>query len=102
MDKKLLSHNDELGVTTIWHDDPDQPNDVVVEKVWDAEPALELAQCMRNETHGQKWGEMRHFGYVPPAIMGKMMRDGTWNPDGIKHFLATNPHYVTFDKYLKR
>lgn len=101
MGKKLLSVNEQTGVETVWHDDPDNDGGVIIEKKWDDETALELAQKMRNETHGQRWGEGRHVGYISAAVMGKMMVEGRWNPEGIKEYLKSNPQFVTFEKYLK-
>lgn len=100
--KRLLAVNEEAGVTTYFIADPDDPTGTsfYIEKVWDNEPFIETAKAMRNETHGQKYGNGRHVGFIPAAILGQMMRDGRINdPEAIRAFFVANPQYATFEKY---
>lgn len=74
----------------------------VIDKEYDAQPFLEAAKDMRAMTAGQKWGEMRHVGYIPMAELGKMMRqDGTIDKKRCIQWLKANPALVTFEKLLK-
>lgn len=75
---------------------------IVIEKTYDAEPFVEQAQAMRNATAGQRWGEMRHVGFIPNAELATMMRqDGTIDNARLVAWLKANPKMVTFDRFLK-
>lgn len=75
---------------------------VVIEKEWDAEPLLEAAKEARALTRGDRWGEMRHVGFIPMAELAKMMRqDGGFDHSRVIAYLKANPALVTFEKVLK-
>lgn len=77
-------------------------NKVVIEKRYDAEPFLEVAKEMRAQTDGQRWGEMRHVGFIPMAELATMLRqDGTIDKKRCMEFLKKNPAFATFSKVLK-
>jgi len=74
----------------------------VIEKKYDAQPFIEAAADARQATEGQRWGEMRHVGFIPMAELGKMMRqDGSLDKKRTITFLKKNPALVTFSKLLK-
>jgi len=74
----------------------------VIAKSYDAEPFLQTAAEMRAQTQGERWGEMRHVGFIPMAELSKMMRqDGTIDRKRCLEFLKQNPAFVTFSKVLK-
>lgn len=74
----------------------------VIEKKYDVEPFIETAAEMRRETEGQRWGDMRHVGFIPMAELGKMMRqDGTIDKKRCMDFLRKNPALATFSKVLR-
>ena len=74
----------------------------VIEKKYAAQPFIEAAADARQATEGQRWGEMRHVGFIPMAELGKMMRqDGSLDNKRTITFLKKNPALVTFSKLLK-
>lgn len=91
----------ETGITTVFHDITDA-NRVVIEKQYDAQPFLNEAAEMRARTEGERWGDMRHVGFIPMAELSKMMRqDGTIDRKRCVEFLKKNPAFATFSKVLK-
>ena len=74
----------------------------VIVKEYDAEPFVKTASEIRAETEGERWGDMRHVGFIPMAELGTMMRqDGTIDQKRCIEFLKKNPAFVTFSKVLK-
>jgi hypothetical protein len=72
------------------------------EKKFDAEPFKDMAAEARAQTDGERWGEHRHVGYIPAAVLGTMMRqDGGLDRDRLLAWLKANPALVTFSKFLK-
>ena len=68
----------------------------------DGRTVIEAAADARQATEGQRWGEMRHVGFIPMAELGKMMRqDGSLDKKRTITFLKENPALVTFSKLLK-
>lgn len=77
-------------------------NRVAIEKEFDAAPLVEMAAAARTQTAGERWGEMRHVGFIPIAELGKFMRqDGGFDRARVMAYLKANPALVTFDKALK-
>lgn len=75
---------------------------VAIEKTYDAQPFLDAAKAMRAETDGQKWGEMRHVGFVPMAELATMLRqDGRFDKKRALEWIKANPKLCTFEKLLK-
>jgi hypothetical protein len=76
---------------------------VVIEKQYDAQPFVETAAEMRSATEGERWGEMRHVGFIPMAELATMMRqDGGVDRKRVMAFLQANPGLVTFSKAIKK
>ena len=94
-------HDAQTGITTTVHYVEDAGK-VAIQKTYDAEPFIEAAAEMRARTEGERWGEMRHVGFVPMAELGKMMRqDGTVDRKRVVEFLKQNPALATFSKVLR-
>lgn len=88
-----------FGIRTKVHDTGDR---LVFEKEWDAQPLLDAAAEKRAATAGERWGEMRHIGFIPMAELAKMMRqDGSFDKSRVMAYLKANPALITFDKVLK-
>lgn len=87
------------GIKTVVHD---TETHTAIEKVYDAQPFLDTAHAMRSATDGERWGEVRHVGFIPMAEMGKMMRqDGGFDKARVIAYLKANPALCTFSKLLK-
>lgn len=96
---KITEHDAETGITTSVHY---LDGKTVIQKEYDAQPLLDVAADMRAATEGQRWGEMRHVGFIPMAELGKMMRqDGGFDRDRLIAYLKANPKLATFSKVLK-
>lgn len=94
-------HDPLTGITTTVHYLEDSGK-VAIQKTYDAQPLVEAAAEMRAHTEGQRWGEMRHVGFIPMAELGKMMRqDGTVDKKRCMEFLKKNPALCSFTKALK-
>lgn len=75
---------------------------VQIVKTYDAEPFLREAEAARQMTEGERWGEMRHVGYIPAAELAKFYRqDGGFDSKRCIAWLRQNPAFVTFSKVLK-
>lgn len=94
-------HDAQTGITTTVHYVEDA-NKVAIQKTYDAQPFLDAAAEMRAQTEGQRWGEMRHIGFIPMAELATMMRqDGSVDKKRVTEFLKKNPALATFSKVLK-
>jgi hypothetical protein len=92
-------HDGLTGITSIVHE---VESKTVIEKQYDASPFLQTAADMRAQSAGDRWGEMRHVGFVPMAELATMMRqDGQIDQKRLHDWLKKNPKMVTFDKFLK-
>ena len=95
----LNEFDPQFGIRTKVHDTGDK---LVIEKEWDASPLLDAAAEMRARTAGERWGEMRHVGFIPMAELAKFMRqDGSFDHSRVVAWLKQNPAMVTFEKALK-
>lgn len=96
---KITEHDAQTGITTTAHYLDDK---VVFQKTYDAAPFLKTAAEMRAATEGEKWGELRHVGFIPMAELATMLRqDGTIDKKRAMEFLKKNPALATFSKVLK-
>ena len=87
------------GITTVVHETETK---TVIEKQYDVQPLVEAAAEMRHATEGEKWGEMRHVGFIPMAELATMLRqDGRIDKKRCIEFLKKNPALATFSKVLK-
>lgn len=99
MSIKFQEHDAQTGITTKVHETETK---VVIEKAYDAEPLVQAAKDIRTATEGERWGEMRHVGFIPVAELATMMRqDGGFDRSRVLAWLKKNPALVTFSKVLK-
>lgn len=89
----------QTGITTKVHETEGR---VTFEKQYDSQPFLDVAAEMRAQTAGDRWGDMRHVGFIPMAELATMMRqDGTIDKKRCLEWLKKNPALVTFEKVLR-
>ena len=88
------------GVTTRTHF---ADGDIVIQKTFDAEPHIKYAARMREATAGQRWGEGKVVGTIPPALHAKILvtRDPQERKRMVREFFMENPAFVTYEPYLK-
>lgn len=91
----------QTGITTVAHYIEDA-NRVVIEKQYDGQQFKDAAAEVRAHTDGERWGDMRHVGFIPMAELATMMRqDGGIDKTRVLAWLKKNPDLVTFNKFLK-
>lgn len=76
---------------------------IVIQKTFDAEPHLEYAKQAREATEGQRWGEGKLVGHIPPAFHAEIMmiRDPQERKRRVQQFFRDNPAFVMYEPYLK-
>lgn len=76
---------------------------LITQKTYDAEPHLKYAEEARIATAGQRWGEGRLVGHLPPAEYARFLkiRDSKERQKQLRAWLAQNSKFVMFDRYLK-
>lgn len=76
---------------------------IVVQKTFDAEPHLEYARQAREATEGQRWGNGKIVGHIPPAFYAEVLliRDPAERKRRVQQFFKDNPKFVMFDRYGK-
>lgn len=91
---------DAYGINTQISFEGDQ---MVVKKSFDGQALADHCKAINNATAGQRWGEMRHVGTLPMAIYGKAIaiKDNKARIKFIRNWLQQNPHFITFDRYMK-
>lgn len=95
---KYTEHDPLTGITTTVHE---TETATTFQKTYDAAPLLDVAAEMRAHTAGERWGEMRHVGFIPMAELGKLMRqDGKLDKKRTMEWLKQNPKLATFNKVL--
>lgn len=93
--------SDKTGVTTQTHF---EDGSIVVQKTFDAAPHLEYAARAREATDGQRWGEGKMVGHIPPAFYAEILtiRDPQERKRRVQRFFHENPKFVMYSNYLKR
>lgn len=95
---KYVEHDPLTGITTTVHETEAA---TTIQKTYDAAPLLDVAAEMRAQTAGERWGELRHVGFIPMAELGKLMRqDGKLDKKRTMEWLKQNPKLATFNKVL--
>src|SRR5262245_30163994 len=91
---------DEYGTRTILHFEGDS---FIVQKQWDAQPHLERAQAMREAQEGQRWGDGKFIGHIPPVILGQALRiaDNEERKRFILTYLREHPQFVGYSPFLR-
>lgn len=92
--------NSNTGIETKTHF---ADGDIVIQKSFDAEPHLEYAKRARDATQGQRWGEGKLAGHIPPAFHAKILliRDPQERKMAVQRFFKENPAFVMFERYGK-
>lgn len=90
----------QLGVRKLVHFDGDQ---VVSQYTCDAEPIIEQCKEERIVSAGERWGDGRKIGTIPPTVLGEMMaiKGAEERKKFVLQYLKANPAFVSFDKFLK-
>lgn len=88
------------GVRTQFHFEGDS---LIVQRTYDAEPHLRYAEAARQATEGQRWGEGKLVGHIPPAEYARFLqiKDNQERKKAIKRWLQENPAFCMFPKYLQ-
>lgn len=92
--------NPQTGVHTKVHFEEGQ---IIHQKTFDAEPYLRAAAEARAQSAGDRWGEGRVVGTLPPLVHARIaqIQDPQERDKAILAFFRENPAFVKFDKYLK-
>jgi hypothetical protein len=92
--------NPQTGIRTKVHF---EDGEMIVQKTFDAQPLLDYAKSAREATEGQRWGDGRVIGTLPPAVFGRisLIKDPDERDREIMRFFRENPAFVTFEKVLK-
>lgn len=80
-----------------------QGDDLIVQKSFDGKSLADLCTAERNATAGQRWGEMRKVGTLPMVVYAQAsaIKDNRERMTFIRNWLKQNPHFITFDRYMK-
>jgi hypothetical protein len=89
------------GITTRTHF---ADGEIVIEKAFDAQPYVEYAKQAREATEGQRWGEGKIVGTIPPAFYAQVLliKDPQERKKAVRKFFQENPAFVTYSPYLKK
>lgn len=89
------------GVATKLHFEGDS---LITQRTYDAEPHLRYAEQARQSTAGQRWGEGKFIGHIPPAEYARFLtiRDNEARKKAIMTWLRENPAFTMFDRALVR
>ncbi len=92
--------NPQTGVHTRVHFEDGQ---IIHEKTFDAEPYLKAAAEARANSQGQRWGDGRVIGTLPPLALARIqaIKDPDERDKAVITFFRENPAFVKFDKALK-
>lgn len=75
--------------------------EVIVQKSFDAAPHLAHAAHARQSTDGQRWGEGKLIGHIPPAFYAPILliKDRQERARAVKRFFAENPAFIMYSGY---
>ncbi len=90
----------DTGIAEVTHF---QDGEIIIEKRFDAAPALEYAAHARQATEGQRWGDGKLVGHIPAAFYGpiSLIKDPQERRKAVQRFFAENPAFKMFDRYGK-
>jgi len=76
---------------------------IVIQKTFDAAPHLEYARLAREATEGQRWGEGKLVGHIPPAFHAEiiLIRDPAERKRRVQQFFKDNPAFLMYERYGK-
>ena len=88
------------GVRTIYRFEGEQ---VVCQRIYDAEPYLKRAQEMRERNAGKRWGDGKEVGVLPPWVASKIIpiEDDGERERATKEFFRQNPAFLAYEAYIK-
>ncbi len=88
------------GIRTIYRFEGDQ---VVCQRIYDAEPYLKRAQEMRERNASKRWGEGKEVGVLPPWAASRIIpiEDDGERERATKEFFRQNPAFLAYEPYLK-
>lgn len=88
------------GIRTIYRFEGDQ---VVCQRIYDAEPYLKRAQEMRERNAGKAWGEGKEVGVLPPWVASRIIpiEDDAERERLTKEFFRQNPAFLAYEAYIK-
>lgn len=88
------------GVKTVLHFEGDS---LITQRTYDPTPHLEYARVVRESQDGQRWGEGKLVGHIPPAEYARFLaiKDSAQRQVALKSWLRQNSAFVMFDRYLK-
>ena len=66
-----------------WHNDPDRPDDWLIEEEEDCEPYVAQAKQLADQRPGREW---RHVAVVPHFVQARAIREN-WDPADWKRWL---------------
>jgi hypothetical protein len=89
------------GVRTVLHFEGDT---LTVQRQFDAEPHLQHARQMREAQDGQRWGDGKYIGHIPPAFYAKLLtiRGREEREKAVQQWLRDNPAFVGFGRFLRK
>ena len=92
--------NPVTGVRTIYRFEGEQ---VVCQRIYDAEPYLKRAQEMRERNAGKRWGDGKEVGVLPPWVASKIIpiEDDGERERATKEFFRQNPAFLAYEAYIK-
>lgn len=94
--KKILTENLETGSTTYYEAEDGQERATTEQNV---DSILAYAADMRQATQGEKYGDIRHMGLMPMAVVGQAMREGwLFDQKKMREWFRLNKKLKTFDK----
>lgn len=76
---------------------------IITQKTYDAEPLLQRAQEIREQTDGTRWGEGQFVGTLPmhEAVRILAIHDDKERQKAIRAFFQENPMLCGNSKYLR-
>jgi len=92
--------NPATGVRTQYVFEGDQ---VVCKKTYDAEPYIRRAQELRAQNEGQRWGNGKAVGVIPPWVQPQLeaIKDDKQREKATKQFFRENRVFLAYDAYLQ-
>ena len=98
MSKEILGNS--FGVQSIAHfDDIDNPGGITLTTEQDADPLLEHAKILADQTPGK---EFRHVAVIPAAVMDQAFREGWFNDDARWNQWLNDPNNRAFRTWQGR
>ena len=72
----LLGHNATTGVSTYYHNNPDEIGGMAIERRQDLTEFHESQAREVQASEGERFGEVRRVGRIPSIYLADLLRDG--------------------------